>query len=279
MALLLAVGCGEGDGGAVATTADEYSYEELVQLFDYDRSAPVDLQYVATRTEDDAVVHDVYYTSPKGGAVTAHLVEPLHDGPFAGVVFLHWGQGDRGQFLGEARQLARRGVVSLLMNAPWNCPGFTYQLADEIYIRQVVDARRALDVLASLPDVDTERFGYVGHSNGAVWGGVLAGVERRTKSYVLMAGAARPSTMYAVDVPTSRLDAIHYIGHAAPARLFFQFATSDTFISAEAAAEFFEAASQPKRQEWYDAGHELNARAQLDRLEWLAGELRLEPPS
>ena len=278
----LFVGCGGNEQGATSpSTPSEPSFEELVRLFDYDQEAPIDLEYVATRTEAGAEVHDVSYSSPKGGTVTAHLVLPLQDGPYAGVVFLHWGQGDRSQFLDEAVQLARRGVASLLFDAPWNCPDFAGLAPNDMYIRQVVDARRAVDVLASRPDVDVARLGYVGHSNGAIWGGVLAGVERRIRAYVLMAGYARPSVYYRGQtnaVPSPRLDAIHYIGHAAPAALLFQFGTLDSNIPEAAAMEFYDTASEPKFIQWYDTGHAFsNEQARLDRAVWLATQLALHP--
>ena len=281
LGIALLVGCGGGEQGATSTsTPSEPSFGELVRLFDYDQEAPIDPQYGATTTEASAEVHDVHYPSPKGGTVTAYLVVPLQEGPYAGVVFLHWNQGNRSEFLDEAVQLARRGVASLLLDAPWECPDFAGLAPDDMYLRQVVDARRAVDVLASRPDVDVARLGYVGHSNGAIWGGVLAGVERRIRAYVLMAGYARPSVYYRGQtnaVPSPRLDAIHYIGHAAPAALFFQFGTRDFSISEAAAMEFYDAASEPKFIGWYDIGHGLNEQARLDRADWLATQLALEP--
>ena len=82
-----------------------------------------------------------------------------------------------------------------------------------------------------------------------------------------------------MDVPTSRLDPIHYIGHVSPAALFFQFAMTDAYISEDAAWEYYNAGSEPKFIEWYDCGHDLNEQARLDRTEWLAQQLSLGPAS
>jgi dienelactone hydrolase len=277
LGLSLLAACGGGGGPEPPAPASaEPSFEELVRLFDYDQGAPLDLEYVATTTEPGAEIHDIRYPSPKGGTVSAYLVMPLQDGPYAGLVFLHWSEGDRSEFLDEAVGLAPRGVASVLFDAPWKCPGYVEMAPDDLYIRQVVDARRAVDVLAARPDVDVTRLGYVGHSNGAIWGGVLAGVERRIRAYVLMTGYARPSVYYRpypVPVPSSRLDAIHYIGHAAPATLLFQFGALDSNVPDTAAGEFYAAASQPKLIRWYDAGHALNEQARLDRADWLGSGL------
>ena len=60
------------------------------------------------------------------------------------------------------------------------------------------------------------------------------------------------------------LDACHYIGHAAPSRLFFQFARDDEFVSVKDGERYFELASEPKQIAWYDhCNHAFNAQARL----------------
>jgi dienelactone hydrolase len=147
-----------------------------------------------------------------------------------------------------------------------------------MYVQTVLDLQRGVDLLAARSDVDASRIGYVGHSFGAVWGGVLAGVETRIRAYVLMAGHGRVSECANCGVTTnSLLHAVHYIGRAAPAAVLFQFAEHDEYITREAALEYYEACSEPKRLEWYDAEHALNEQAGLDRVEWLGTQLGLAP--
>ena len=64
-------------------------------------------------------MYDLTYASPKGGRVTAYLVAPAGKGPFAGLVFGHWGPGNRTEFLPEATLYARAGAASLLVDYPW----------------------------------------------------------------------------------------------------------------------------------------------------------------
>jgi hypothetical protein len=71
------------------------------------------------------------------------------------------------------------------------------------------------------------------------------------------------------------LDPIHYVGHAAPAALFFQNGLRDTGIPEASARRFQTAGSEPKRIQWYDAGHGLNPQAFRDRAEWLHEQLGL----
>jgi dienelactone hydrolase len=263
---------------ASATPATvEYTYPELVSLFDYDPLAPLDIQERSVSSQDGVQVHDISYASPRGSRVTAYLIVPAADGPFAGVIFLHWAAGNRDEFLNEASQIARLGAVCILLDAPFRRPGYSELTADQMYIQTVIELRRAVDLLASRPDVDINRLGYVGHSFGATMGGVLSGVEKRISAYVLMAGHPRISSAEFEAPPSDpRLDAIHYIGHASPSALFFQFAERDEYITREAALRFYEAGSDPKTIQWYDASHELNDQARLDRIAWLSRQLGLE---
>ena len=56
----------------------------------------------------------------------------------------------------------------------------------------VVNARRALDVLAARPDVDPKRLGVVGFSLGAQTAAILAGDEPRLKAVGIMSGRGGP---------------------------------------------------------------------------------------
>lgn len=165
----------------------------------------------------------------------------------------------------------------------------------------IVDVRRAVDLLLDCFELSSERLGYIGHSFGASFGGVISGIEHRIKAYVLMAGGysateimrtsqhplivrARNAmsseafeTMLVAEAP---FDACHYIGQAAPSHLFFQFARNDSFVSVTDAQRYFELASSPKQIAWYDdCNHELSVQARLDRAIFLCEQLGLARPS
>jgi dienelactone hydrolase len=260
-------------------------YEDLIGLFDYDQTAKLDIHEVNVVTGDDIQIHDISYESPKGGWVPAYLVTPTGEGPFAGIIFLHPGGGDRGYFLDEAKKLAKRGAVSLLIDDNFSAKG---KVSDhDRIIRIIVDLRRAVDLLIARSDVDPQRIGFVGHSYGANLGGVLAGVEQRIAAYVFMSGNARMSqdliglfnmtpqeeSQYLQFM--AQLDGIHFIGHAAPAALLFQNARHDALNSEHEVLDFHQAASEPKLVKWYDAYHQLNEEAEQDRAEWLSQQLKL----
>src|SRR5208282_948948 len=139
-----------GAAGAQIKMA-QMRYEERVQAFDYDREAPLDVEEHGATPVSGAMVRDISYASPKGGLVPAYLVTPIGKGRFAGIVFVHWGQGNRSEFLAEALALARRGAESVLIDAPFNRldnPNRDVKGPEgeaSAYIQLVVDARRAVN--------------------------------------------------------------------------------------------------------------------------------------
>ena len=274
-------------------------------LFDYDRSAPLDVDVVSTQKRGEVTVQDITYASPKFGRVTAYLIVPPGSGPFASLLFVHWGQGNREEFLDEAVVLAEQGVVSLSMDAPhvrpdpWRPQDQTMEAVLDADIQLITDMRRGLDLLLAQSDVDPQRVGYVGHSLGATKGGILAAVDKRVQVYVLMGGAvslthnyrvsSHPSiALYRDSIPTQEweefmmllepFDTAHFIGEAAPASLLFQFARNDEFISEEESLLFEKLASEPKEALWYDCTHEFNDQARADRKRWLAVRLGFASP-
>ena len=177
------------------------AYELSLHLFDYDQQTPLDIEEVAVEHRDGVTVHDISYASPEGGRVPAYLVVPDGSGPFAGIILQHGccgegGESLRGQLVPEAVSLARTGAVALLIDAPFARPENTNRLPITLteqdrddQIQLIVDLRRGVDLLASREDVDATRIAYLGSSYSAAIGGLLAGVEKRIKAYVLAVGS------------------------------------------------------------------------------------------
>jgi hypothetical protein len=57
--------------------------------------------------------------------------------------------------------------------------------------------------------------------------------------------------------------------------LLFQNARHDALNSEQDVLGFQQTASEPKTIKWYDAYHQLNAKAEQDRAEWLSRQLQL----
>ena len=274
-----------------------------VSTFAYNSEAPFELAVLSEQGKAGERLQDISFKSPLSGKVSAFLVIPSAPQPRAGLIFGHWGEGNRGEFVDEAVVLARLGVVSLCLDASF-CRPVEYEPEEELPqadLQWIVDVRRAVDLLQDRFWLTPEHIGYVGHSFGASFGGVIAGVEHRIKAYVLMAGAARateimrtsqhpliirarentpPEEWEAMLVAEAPYDACHYIGRAAPSSLFFQFARHDSFVPVQEAEHYFELASFPKQIAWYEnCNHELSKEARRDRASFLCEQLGLPSPS
>ena len=283
----------------IATATSDY--QTTFHLFDYDAKAPLDIHDKIIEEFDGGSLHDITYVSPKGGPVAAYLVVPKGKGPFAAVLFGHWGNGTRTEFIPEAKLYARAGAVSLLPDYPWDRPQPWHktpnhydkpELDREIEIQAVLELRRGIDLLLARPDVDPKRLAYVGHSYGAQWGSILSAVDKRMKTSVLMAGVAEIGDIFLrgndpgiIELRKSRppgqferyeqiageIDALHFVGHAAPIPLLFQFANFEQLFDKTSMEHYATTATDPKKVLYYDAGHDLNdPQALQDRYDWLA---------
>jgi dienelactone hydrolase len=260
----------------------------------YDRAVPLDLREIPVKDYGYARLIDISYASPRSGRVPAYVVIPVRPPHPAGIVWQHWGQGDRSSFLPEALALAQRGAASILISAPWLRPNAKpaetpdAELAE--WLQSAVDIRRAADVLLDRYSVSATRLAYVGHSYGATLGGVIAAGEKRFHALVLMGGFAslsdalvHPKSGRSPDENTRKtaaalaaIDAEQFIGQAAPAALLLQFARYDRFITEQQAERYSKAASNPKDVRWYECGHEFNdQQSARDRAEFLDRQLGL----
>src|SRR5258708_5727335 len=290
---------------AVAAPA-ERDLSQLVHLFDYDSRQPLDIHDKTLKNFSHGVIHDITYVSPSGGLVSAYLIVPTGKGPFAAVVFGHWGNGTRGEFIPEAKTYACAGVVSLLPDYRWERPRPWYSEVDDFAhpdldrktrIATVIEMRRAIDLLLTRADVDPNRVAYVGHSFGAQWGAILTAVDRRLKAAVLMAGAAEEADLLLrsdnprladlrASLPKGQLEtyvkaleglnAINYVRYAQPIPLLLQFAKFEQYFDMASMERYAAAATEPKTVLFYDSAHDLNDPLALkDRFDWLAKLLSL----
>jgi hypothetical protein len=82
--------------------------QSTVHIFDYDSKQPLDIVDKVVEETPDAVIHDITYASPKGGRVPAYLVVPKAKGPFAAVLFGHYGLGLRSEFIRKPSSMLRQ---------------------------------------------------------------------------------------------------------------------------------------------------------------------------
>lgn len=263
-------------------------------LFAYDKTAPLDVREIGVEQRGDVTVRDITFVGVKD-PIKACLVAPAKPGPHAAILYVHW-FGDpkttnRTQFLDEAVALAGRGVVSLCVDAMWSHAGWWRGRKPETDfaggVQQVIELRRALDLLLAQPGVDPARVAMVAHDFGAMFGAVMGAADGRPRAYVFLAPTLRLSDWYLFNVKPASvddykqelapLDPINAVGKLAPAPVFYQFAAKDKYVPLPRPAEFYDATLPRKHMATYEADHDLlPAEVGADRVAWLARELGLK---
>jgi fermentation-respiration switch protein FrsA (DUF1100 family) len=153
-----------------------------------------------------------------------------------------------------------------------------------------------VDLLLARRDVDPARLAFVGGSYGAAMGALLAGVERRLATYVLMVGDGGLVSHYGGPEDAGFMGRLMrakrerwlaamrpiepslFVGLAPPASILFQNGRRDEMVPPRDAEALHAAARSPKTVRWYDAGHGLNAQAYVDQLDWLHRTVGMTPP-
>jgi dienelactone hydrolase len=281
--VLLVAGCGGGGDDKEATPTGP---------FEYDREAALNFQDAGRVNRNYPIeIRQVSFASG-GGRVTGLLARPPGEGPFPGIVLMHGaGTNSTGMVL-PATWLAGRGAVALAIDSPFaRTPrdlgrGIEALRAESDLIAQnVIELRRAVDVLQDQSTVDDDRIGFVGYSAGARTGAILAGNEDRVDAYVLMSAGSPRVAQFAQAAPAGDraeveeilnvVDPLRHIRNAAPAELLFQNGRRDQIVPRAALLGLYRAAPEPKEIRWYPSGHEPTARVYRDMLAWLTQALGL----
>ncbi|HEX2190878.1 MAG TPA: hypothetical protein VHG51_18365 [Longimicrobiaceae bacterium] len=276
---------------ACAAQAEPAAERLPLEVFAYDRTAPLELREGAPVAAGSVSHRPVSFAGPRGGRATGVLVVPDGPGPFAGILLMHGAPGSAERMLPLAAELSEHGAVVLALDAPFarrGGPPVRFTPADSAeQVQLVVELQRGVDLLLARPDVDPERLAFVGRSYGGTIGALLAGVERRLKTYVLgvadgglvahVTGAGDAGPLG--DLPAERMERwlaamrpiepSRFVGRAPPASILFQSARRDELVRAADAEALHRAARQPYTVRWYDAGHRATPEVMRDQLEWL----------
>jgi dienelactone hydrolase len=224
------------------------------------------------------------------------VIAPLAKGKHPTVLWLHreGAEVKRAMFVAEAETLAAAGIASLLVELPFKRP-YVHRadnnVGDADVIRNaVIDARRAIDWAATRPEFNVEKLAVVGHRYGAWAAALLTGVDKRVDAALLMSPPGKPSGWLQVtEQPRAKafregfdkaqwgaylnsiapLDPEKWVGYAAPAKVHFQFASSDAWVQTLEQVDLFRAASQPKSRQMFESDELLNDEAKKDRQAWL----------
>ena len=246
------------------------------QDFTFDRQRPF---AVADR---DVSVREITYAGPSGEATEATLVAPVAPGTSSGravrpLVRAHHTPRRTARNTSPMRWRwpgTASSPCSSTRRGP-SRPGFrTREPGNDVAFSadQVKRIQRAVDVLASLDRVDPGRLGLVGHDFGAMYGAVVAGLDRRITTFAFVAGTAKFADWFLLgrrldaDARTrvydelAPYDPVGHLPKVSAGAVLLQFATKDPYVTAEAAKALIDAVKAPKESKFYDCGHDMNRR-------------------
>jgi cephalosporin-C deacetylase-like acetyl esterase len=192
--------------------------------------------------------------------------------------------------MSDAQALAKRGVVSMLVDMPWSQPKWFTELRtpDDDYaatIAQVVSLRRALDCLTAVKGVDTTRIAYVGHDFGAMDGALLLAADDRPTYAVFMTPTLsywewyllgkQPADPAAYVARMSAFDLPGWLAQGKQKAILLQFGQNDEYVSQATGIALRNAVPNRDRTfKAYKLDHALDdVTAHDDRVTWLAAHL------
>lgn len=269
----------------------------LGQMRAYQKLESKDLRVLVSRTQDGIESQLTVIQTPFGYRRVVEMFRPEGDGTYPTILYVHWYEPEsisshRSQFEEEAREMAQRRAICISIETLWSDRDFFLKRTQEDdrqnSVEEVVNIRRAIDLLLSQPNIDPSRVAVVGHDFGGMYGILAGSLDRRPTHYVVMAATPRFTDWYlylpklegeardAFIHQMAEIDPIVHVPNLSPAEVFFQFATDDFHVPKERAEEFFAAARDPKEMKWYEAGHGLNDEATRDRKTWLTEKLGLK---
>lgn len=195
-------------------------------------------------------LHRIAFAGYRGTPVYGYLATTTEPGRHPAVLYLHGSGGSSTDFLNWAERFARAGGVAMTIQQPNDVVDFA---------PLVVNARRALDALARLDDVDATRLGVMGFSLGAQTAAIVAGVDRRPQAVVLMSGRGDP-------------EVVQEVRHA-HARFLVEAGREDEIVPQPQLQALIDAVPGPKDVRWFQAPHTLTYDAILGQTAWLEARL------
>lgn len=272
--------------------------DSLASIFKYNRVNIPDYVVDSSFIEKGVLVERIKYVSTDSFLVSAYITHPLQNmknNPL--IIFNHWGEGDKTEFLEEAIYFSSNNFLCILPDGPWLCPNtpiqsFTRQ-GYEMYRQYVMNARTAIDLAEQQFKIDTTKIFCVGHSFGCNTAVILSAIDKRIDYFVFMAGAYsttenmeksklpeildwkanNPGQFNSWIVRLRPLNADLYLPYKTVPSL-IQVANNDEYISREENYKFINNTPSPGEVKTYECTHIFNKKAQEDRMQWILRQLK-----
>jgi hypothetical protein len=191
-------------------------------------------------------------------------------------------------WLPDAVKLAKAGYAGFLLEEPSTLAD-NYNASDEGkgIIDYVIQASRALDLLATMPEIDAERIGFVGWSMGTLPGVYLSGLDERIKAFVIAAtSSSDPTKWAAADKAAIRAQGMSVKAYAAQTSIFdpglyfrrnktaaFLFMWGKDELTPDVKAWYLANAPKHATLRLHAPGHEVLADAHKTLIDWVQNNL------
>ena len=225
--------------------------------FKVDHKAPLKFAGKIIETEKGFTKHRIEFNGIEGDRVPGHLYLPKEIRGRVPAVLVQHGIGDKKRaayIIACCKMLNARGIIALAIDAPGRGerklpgqrgPKMVNLIAVQAWYRQHCgDYSRALDYLATRPDVDASRLGYVGFS----WGAITAH-DPRVKAMTSVVGGGL------IGLLGKQLDPVSNARRIAPRPLLFINARKDQIVLRPFANALHKAAGPHAIVKWYDTDH------------------------
>lgn len=259
------------------------TWEELQAYYTYDPALPLDVTPVQS-WDRGLFIHEVArFRSVNDQTVPVSVRLPKGVAKAPVILYLHGLGGNRDDATSLlAAMLCPRGIALVSIDAQYHgdrkVEGRQIISTDvpgtiQAFRQTIIDQRRALDYIASRPDLDSDRVVLIGASMGAIMGSIVAGLDSRIKAALLVVGGGdlvgllsnseigeaqelRRQIGGSLEPYRDALAFIEptlFVGHIAPRPVYMLNGRQDKIVPAANGQALFDAAKEPKSIVWYDS--------------------------
>ena len=278
---------------------DDDATRALYEIFDYDRSIPLEARIVEKRARDGVIREKIVFRGVQGFLVPAYLEYPsIGNGPYPCVFLLHGWSGSKENWWQDGGYISGGNVRHALLESGYsvmaldaqihgdrisqndyapvnhfadpaleNTPRKGYFTQRDIYIQTTRDYRRAIDFLETRSEIISSRIGMLGYSMGGAQTFLLTGVDTRIKVSVSIAAPADRSQW-------SPIAPQNFTNSIADRPFLMILGRTDEMCSQVQAREIFELVnSSRKKLIFIDGGHRLPPEYVPQAIDWIRKHL------
>ena len=268
------------------------SWDTLRAAYDYPAGPPTDMKEEPADS-DKAMILKLTFTGVYGKPVEGIFMRPKADGKYPCVLLPHGLTNNKEiaiKMFGNA--LVAKGMAVLALDAPGH--GHNEPPNKSYWNKQVItlavhegdrNYRRALDYLATRPDVDMTRIGLVGYSMGSIMGSILGSVDSRVEAFAFCVGGD-PFLPIAHVTPDDKdrlaimeVSPSLYIHHIPSKPIIMFNGLTDVVVVPPAAKLLQASAPQPNQVVWYNGGHDVPDAIRTRAVEWMTKQLKPGEPT